>query len=479
MKEFLLHYRLIWRYALQYRHPPMSKYYLALCFTLTIPGFIVGFGQGKLPGAAIFALSFPLFFLAVRLWCYYCTGIIALVTPNSASLAPNIRHHARRAILLNWFLLSTVAALLIGQYMVSFWWAFWGAGTVLFAIGCLALRKELSTSAWAITPFWLQTVYPHPQTGVTLLIYLLILGLAWASFYKIMLRSENDGKAPRKQPANGTNTRKPNQWADIPNANAKLLQRDFAKHAPQAQLSDLMRSSGFIRGSIRIGAFAFNPLFLLPAVIGWGVKLAFWPDLGNHHYLLGQIILITLALMQLTGYNPFLFMIERTRTEQSLFRLTPLAPASQAFNLMLARHFVRTGMIDWLYATFLFMLYSTLFGVSSQILLAQFAACSISLHKIATPLCNYATLLNKREHHPIEVVTDNLRILSMCFILALIGWTTFTSVTPAPAWPQHFLIWWSASLLLVNVIHTARILPKRWRMMLAAPVAFPAGRLDD
>ncbi|MEN9868014.1 MAG: hypothetical protein RL748_3604 [Pseudomonadota bacterium] len=468
MSEFLRHYRLIWRYTLQYRQPPMSKYYLALCFALTIPGFIVGFGKGKIPGAAIFALSLPLFFWAVRLWCYYCTGVIALVTPDSASLAPNIHHHARRAILLNWFLLTTLAALLMGQYLLPFWWSFWGAGTVLFAIGCLALRKELSAAAWAIIPLWLQLYYPLPQTVGILIIYFLILALAWAYFYPIML-----------QPENGANKKKPTQQAAMPQSRAKLLQQAFAKHAPQAQLSDLLGAGSFLRGSIRIGSQEFNHILLVPVVIGWMAKLVFWPDSANSQHLLGQIILIILALIQLTGINPFLSTIERTRTEQALFRLSPLAPAAHQFNRMLAQHFVRAGMINWLYVTLLFMLYSTLFGISGQILLAQFAACSIRLHKIAAPLCNYAALRNSREHQPIETISDNLRLLSMCFILALIAWYVLGSISPPPVWTHHFLLWWSSSLLIINVIHTARILPWRWRMMVAAPVAFPAGRLDD
>lgn len=469
MKEFIRSALLIWRYGVQYRGKAMTlNDWRTLATWMVIIYAYNYFANYSDP--IFYALCLPSFFCVHSMWGNYCSGAAALIRPRDAHLAPQIRHHARHIILLVWLLLATAGALFIAQRFGSFWRHFFCLGAILLmqAYQDLCTLPRWTRGMSFAGGIWLYLAQPFSQIDAVLPLLLLILGLACIGLYRTMLRPENAASA-----------NSPNQPAGMPRARTQLLQRVFAKPAPETPFSNLVWAGSFSRGSIRIGALSMSPTFLLLLLGGWATKLLYPDALNNNQNLLGQIVCIVLALMQLSGRNPFLFTIERTKPEQSLFRLSPLAPASEHFNWMLARHFVRTGMINWLYVTLLFMLYSALFGASSQILLAQFAACSIGLHKIATPLCNYASLLNKLEHRPIEENIDGLMLISMCFILVLISWYVLGSITPPPEWAQHFLIWWSASLLLINVIHTARILPRRWRMMVAAPVAFPAGRLDD
>ena len=377
MKEFISSALLIWRYGVQYRGKAMTlNDWRTLATWMVIIYAYNHFGNAADP--IFYALCLPSFFCVHRMWENYCSGAAALIRPGDANLAPQIRHHARHIILLVWLLLTTAGALFIAQRFGSFWRHFFCLGAILLM---QAYQDLFTLPRWArgmslAGGIWLYLAQPFSQIDAVLPLLLLILGLACIGLYRTMLRPESAASA-----------NSPNQSAGMPRSRVQLLQRAFAKPAPQTQFSDLVWSGSFFRGGIRIGTLSISPTFLLPLLVGWATKLVYPDALSNNQNLLGQIVFIVLALMQLGGVNPFLFTIERTKTEQGLFRLTPLAPASQDFNKVLARHFVRAGMINWLYVTVLFMLYSTLFGVSSQFywpsLLHAVSACTRSPHRYA------------------------------------------------------------------------------------------------
>jgi hypothetical protein len=126
----------------------------------------------------------------------------------------------------------------------------------------------------------------------------------------------------------------------------------------------------------------------------------------------------------------------------------------------------------------MYMFCAALFGISGEILLAQLAACTIRLPLIAEPLKNGARLAGREQDYDMSRVRKILTWNGSIFLLAFSAYFLVRISNMQTDWAPHFLGWWSAGLLLINLTLTAKHLPRRWRVIVTSPFVFSFGRLD-
>ncbi|MEN9868013.1 MAG: hypothetical protein RL748_3603 [Pseudomonadota bacterium] len=491
MKEFLHCVLLIWQYGMPpsllhskgnlpsknwlFYFFPNWYHFITYYLLLLIPGAFIG--GIKVAGFAmnhnwivsiVFTLSFPLLWRTAQLWLVFCESAVKLLQSDSVHLLPKIDRHARLACVLSYLILTTVTALLIALRFGSFWWAFWGIGTTLLFFSRI-LGKTPKRLLIALPQILiLFPISPLLRTDAALLICLLMLFLACIHLYRTMFWSANDS-TPNKA------TRQPN----LPSLYAKLLQRDCANRSPTLILHSIWpRRPWSSIGSQNQWLYGFLPIAIATAWIttsGSGSYVSAYH--GSLWQLFGQLIFIPLALA-LMNEDPLLVPMKQTRHEQALFRLSPLAPDSRHLNQVLARLLLRERFFDWLCISCMYMFCAALFGISGEILLAQLAACTIRLPLIAEPLKNGARLAGREQDYDMSRVRKILTWNGSIFLLAFSAYFLVRISNMQTDWAPHFLGWWSAGLLLINLTLTAKHLPRRWRVIVTSPFVFSFGRLD-
>jgi hypothetical protein len=153
--------------------------------------------------------------------------------------------------------------------------------------------------------------------------------------------------------------------------------------------------------------------------------------------------------------------MRRTRGEQSLLRLTPVAGDVALLNRRLAAQMLRRWLQVWLAQAAVILLVTLLLGGDGAALLRQFGLCCLAGQVAAMGLL---------DDYAVEGGWNLMRALRAAVVAAIevavavgLGWLTGPSV-----WP------W---LILIALVGAVLQLRYSWRVMLASPVAFPAGRL--
>jgi hypothetical protein len=245
-------------------------------------------------------------------------------------------------------------------------------------------------------------------------------------------------------------------WS-IRRAYAFALRRDCRRAEPGAML---MHALGpVVHWSAWIGALGMALLI----AAGVHVLLALNTDGGLHANIdaaasAASGVMAMLVLFSTAQYGQ---QMRRTRGEQSLLRLTPLAGDMALLNRRLAGQLLRRWFLVWLAQAAVILLVTLLLGGDGAALLRQFALCCLAGQVAAMGLLDdYAG----------EGGWNLMRALRAAVVAAIevavavgLGWLTGPSV-----WP------W---LILIALVGAVLQLRYSWRVMLAAPVAFPAGRL--
>jgi hypothetical protein len=148
--------------------------------------------------------------------------------------------------------------------------------------------------------------------------------------------------------------------------------------------------------------------------------------------------------------------------EQALLRLAPRMPASNALNRMLARALLGLFFKNWIAAMACSALYLALTGVSQAQFIQSMASMSVSVLLAGAVLRRYA-LANKAWDRIslalLYVLTFVLMFFLVPFCIVEFGMTGAQRLGMLLALLAGLLVYW------------------RWRAMLAAPPAFPAGRI--
>ena len=146
-----------------------------------------------------------------------------------------------------------------------------------------------------------------------------------------------------------------------------------------------------------------------------------------------------------------------TSVEQSLVRLAPGAPARAQFNRTLARQILQANLSGWV-----------LFGAFCAALIAlwdiKHTAYLVLVGNMAWTVCGVGAALGD---YSSRVAFSSLLLEVWAAIALVIFLISLAFLDDPVAW---------GSLTLVNFVGAFLVVRARWKVMLAAPVAFPAGR---
>jgi hypothetical protein len=265
----------------------------------------------------------------------------------------------------------------------------------------------------------------------------------WALFNKQMHESKDTSFASHKKQALAMPRRRP--------IYAMLLRRDSDPRAPRAQLMLHALGPGNHRLDVVLilggaGVLIFL-LKLMTFVFGFDIET------GPSRILLILPVFLVMEFF-LCRFVPAM---NATGAEQALVRLAPCMPRARQFNRLLARQLLTIGLREWAVFCMLTSLVIVMLAGGTDDLMRVLAIMGGALALIGLALRNYTTrtgqplLLSALQYGPTGVLTI------AAFVLV-----------------ADRLLWLGLMLaLLVSVWATIAF---RWRSMLAAPVAFPAGR---
>jgi hypothetical protein len=201
-------------------------------------------------------------------------------------------------------------------------------------------------------------------------------------------------------------------------------------------------------------------------LIGGGANIMLgWPHGAAMQAFVGQFAIVgpgLLALIVLFSTAQYGQQLRRTRGEQALLRLTPLAGNAALLNRRLSTRLLRQALAICALLTVAVMSASLWFNTGPDALLRQLALCCVA---------GQAAMMGLLGDHASERggwnVALALRAGACVFVQALVA-MGLGKLTGMTAWP-----WLIAIPLAVCAVQ----LRLDWKRMLAAPPAFPAGRM--
>lgn len=148
------------------------------------------------------------------------------------------------------------------------------------------------------------------------------------------------------------------------------------------------------------------------------------------------------------------------RVEQGLVRLAPAAPPADGMNRMLARYLLENFAVMWLGFTGLALGALLVLGANAGETWRSAMVCSFSLALVGLPLRDYA-----RAGKPGAIGAIFYWLCAAAVLMA--AYQATSGKFTAMSW---------AEMGLAGVVLSAAFVGWRWRAMMAAPPAFPAGR---
>lgn len=215
-----------------------------------------------------------------------------------------------------------------------------------------------------------------------------------------------------------------------------------------------LQQGGFV---LAIGAVGLLGLALMglvrwsghPEATAWVVKTGWM-------WSLMPLVLFQLHTMLLAGMTD-------KPAGQPLLRLAPAMPATaRRFNRLLASAVLRSGVRVWLCAAATALLYSALSGADAGALAATASVCCLALPTLILPLRDHAR--RPRSNAVLQWLLA-LAVSGVCLLVAI----PIARLAILPVLPT------GAGLVIAL---TAFLVARRYRSMVHAAVAFPAGRLD-
>jgi hypothetical protein len=182
----------------------------------------------------------------------------------------------------------------------------------------------------------------------------------------------------------------------------------------------------------------------------------------NRMASVGVWMLLLVLLLVFVGYVDQARQLGSTRSEQSLVRLAARSPGSGMFNHQLAGQLMRSVLFCWLSVSGAILALALLAGEGAMQLLILATLCSLLFFPgMAWVLRDYAR-------------ADG----NSSFIFSILAMLVLTPLSGAAYALQDVLpaIAWIGLALAGNAIAAVAVV-RRWENMVAAPVAFPSGRL--
>jgi hypothetical protein len=474
MNAALHDYRMIWRAAATQREPGGVR---AMC---AIAGAVIACGLfavvlGNLNVLQGLRLMIAVAFMALGLvWTFlFVPGTVRMNSPINAWLLPRQRRRLRQMTAAYWFVATLGIAYGLGNWHVLPIVGLATVGFVLMMAGNKYVPYVLMLSGngpWLVETL-LSRAWAERMTGsatIWTLDVLLVPAAVWGLHW--LYPTGGDASFERR----GDQIKRLNQFAfrtqeKQPTAEGMAgqgmlsfyrvaLRCDRRRADPAAML---MHALGpLAHWTACIGAIATTLLI----GVGAGIALGGSRGAAIQAYM-GQIAIVTpglLALVILFSTAQYGRQLRRTRGEQALLRLTPLAGDATLLNRRLATRLLRQALAIWVLLTVAVMSASLWIDTSPDALLRQ-----LGLSCVAGQAAMMALLGDYASERGGWNVALALRAGAYVLVqaLAAMGLARLTGTT---AWP------W---LIEISLAFCAVQLRLDWKRMLAAPPAFPAGRM--
>ena len=474
MNAALHDYRMIWRAAATQREPGAVRAQYAIAGAVLACGLIIAVlgnlnvpqGLRLMTAVAFMALGFVWTFLFVP-------GSVRMNSPINAWLLPRQRRRLRQMTAAYWLVATLGISYGLGNWNVLPLVALGTVGLALMMAGNKYVPFLLMLSGngpWLVHTF-LPPAWAERMTGsaaIWTLDILILPAAVWGLHW--LYPAGGDAYFDRR----GDQLKRLNHFAfrtDDKQATAEgmvgqgnlsfyrvALRCDRRRADPAAML---MHALGpLAHWTAWIGAIAA----LLLIGVGASVALGGARGAAVQAYV-GQIAIVgpgLLALIVLFSTAQYGHQLRRTRGEQALLRLTPLAGDAALLNRRLATRLLRQALSIWVLLTVPVLSASLWFDNGSDALLRQLGLCSVAGQAAMMGLLSdYAS---ERGGWNIALA---LRAGAYVLVQALVA-MGLAKLAGTTAWP-----WLTA----ISLVVCAAQLRLDWSRMLAAPPAFPAGRM--
>jgi hypothetical protein len=475
MNAALHDYRMIWRAAAAQREPGGVRAVYTIACAVAACGLIVAV-LGDLKVLQVLRFTTAVVFMALGfIWTFlFVPGSIRMNSPINAWLLPRQRRRLRQ---------MTAAYLLVATLGIAYGLGNWNV-LPLVAFGTLGMALLMAgnkyvpylmmlagNSPWLVS-IALPSAWVERMTGSaaiwTLDILLLpaaVWGLRW--LYPAGGDAYLERRADQLKRVNHfafrTQGKEPMAEGMVGQGTLSFyrvaLRCDRRRADPGAMLMHALGPTA--HWTAWIGAVA------VLLVIGGGASIALgWSHGAAIQAFVGQMAIVgpgLLALIVLFSTAQYGQQLRRTRGEQALLRLTPLAGDAALLNGRLATRLLRQALCIWGLLTVAIVVVVLPFATGPDALLRQFAlSCAAGQAAMMGLLSNYAS---ERGGWNVALA---LRAGAYVLVQALVA-MGLGRLTGTTAWP------W---LIAISLAVCAVQLRRDWKRMLAAPPAFPAARMD-
>ncbi len=471
--------RRTWNVATSQRDARTVKFMTVVALLLTVVIPIVGgislVQEQRLPIVQLLQilLGIGTFWLAI-VWAFvFVPGSIVMNSAANARLLPRQRRRLLQLALGGWLLVSAAMAAAIGQWKVLPLVGMYLLGFALMMSGRMgAIVLTFVPGFW---PMLARHVLPAPLAQA-------LSGNAGSAAASVLLLGAAVWVMARLYPAGGDRHLK--QWGEQA---GRLRRIDAAGWSAGNEPRGVLAAPGLrvYGASLRRACRDKRPGTMLMHALGPNAHWSAWLVLVGM-LLLGSLALRILAATQggdavrgfivgfswsgLTGLGlmvafstaQFRQHLNRTRGEQALLRLTPLAGDPRLLNRRLTMGMLKMALTQWSMLSAALMTLATAAGHDA--VLRQFAVCclcgQVSLAVVFGDFARQPTLGLPRGML--------LALLAAVELAAAAGLGWLSGDILVATWP------W---LIAISVAGAAITLWRGWRGMMAVPVAFPAGRL--
>jgi hypothetical protein len=481
MNAALQDFRIIWRTATTQREPQAMRTLSmvaaagAACLAIL---FILGAMTGKLDGMDVARLLIGCVTLwQMLVWTFgFVPGSIRMNSPINARLLPRQRRRLVQMTTVYWLLTTVGIAFGIGNWMVLPTAALGTLGLMLLSAGnkhVVTLLVVGGNWPWlarvALPPAWGDVATGNAAMAVlcALVLPAAVWTLRWlypaGGDAYLERRGEQLKRVARFDQCGEDNQPMPGGMAELSNLSfyRVALRCDLRQHRRRADpAAMLMHALGpTAHWTAWIGAIAMMLL------IGGAARIALaWLHGAAVETLVGQMAAVGPALLALTvAFSTAQYgqQMRRTHGEQALLRLTPLAGNAALLNRRLATRMLRQAVAIWAALTAAVLAVTFFIGAGPDALLRQLGLCCLAGQAAMVGLLgDYAGSGGWN-------LTRGLGAGGAAFVQAMIA-ILLGSLTGTTPWP------W---LVALPLIVCAAWLRYDWRRMLAAPPAFPAGRM--
>lgn len=468
MSPALRDHRAILRAALasRDRRAMWAIWLLAMGGTLVV-GFLVWIKAGVLFDALKFAVRVPVGVLLFAALTWYTPGAVRMNTPETARLVPRMRRRLLQLTILVWATTTALVTLMLADTtlplsLVPLMTLTWLVGLGLSAAGYQA------GSLLQVAPL-LGTVWREHLPALTLgpgaaaIAALLLLAVA-ARTLELMFpnggerhwkRRGAQARAMERTRPEGLLRQAPTlRWAV--GGYAAALRRASRRPRPVDLLLPIF-------GPALHWTQRYVPLLVIlaAALVIRGVFALFG---GTGPLGIKWLVLLCEGLLfaQLFIYGQRTLRLADTRVEQAVLRMAPSVPAAAArFNRQLNGSLLRMAFLDWAAIVATLLSVSAIADAPAEALLMQAQAACLTLPLLAANVRDHAR--NARQAVLLLVLGLGASVAFSFGVSALLHYLLATPVLPVAA--------------LASIALAVAVVAVRWRRAVAAPHAFPVGRL--